>query len=234
MVTMEEAEALAALTLLNDDVRRALYRFVRESPGPVTREEAAKAVRVSAKLAAFHLDKLVDGDLLEAGYEAPRGLRRRVGRAPKRYRPSDLEVSLSVPSRRYDLVGEILVDGIAGAGGSLDPMEAARHAAFDKGCLLGTQRRENLHRGRLGAERTVGEARALLQQLGFEPADDAAGLVLRNCPFHALAQRSPQVVCALNAAFVDGVLRGLGNQTVSAELVPEDGLCCVRVVPPSH
>lgn len=231
---MEEAEALAALTLLRDDVRRALYRFVRESPGAVTREEAAKAVRVSAKLAAFHLDKLVEGGLMKADYEVPRGLRRRVGRAPKRYRPSDLEVSLSVPPRHYDLIGEMLVDGIAGAGGSVDPMEAACHAAFERGCRVGAQRRAVLRRGRLGAERTIGEARALLEQLGFEPADEATGLVLRNCPFHALAQRSPQVVCALNAAFVDGVLRGLGNDTVSAELVPDDGLCCVRVIPPAR
>lgn len=231
---MEDVEALAALTLLNDDVRRNLYRFVRESPGPVTREEAAGSVRISAKLAAFHLDRLVEGGLLESGYEVPGGLRRRVGRAPKRYRPSDLEVSLSLPSRRYDLVGEILVDGIAGADGSLAPMEAARTAAFDKGCQLGSERREVLRRGRLGAERTVGEARELLHHLGFEPADDEDGLVLRNCPFHALAQRSPEIVCALNVSFIDGVLRGLGNDTVSAELVPENGLCCVRVVPPAR
>lgn len=58
------------------------------------------------------------------------------------------------------------------------------------------------------------------------------GLVLRNCPFHGLAQRDPELVCGLNASFIDGILRGLGNTTVSAELVPQEGLCCVAVRPP--
>jgi hypothetical protein len=40
------------------------------------------------------------------------------------------------------------------------------------------------------------------------------------------------VVCGLNVAFIDGVLRGLGNDTVTAELAPEPGFCCVRVRPP--
>jgi predicted ArsR family transcriptional regulator len=230
---MEEEEALAVLTLLNDDIRRRLYRFVRRAAGPVTREEAAKAVSISAKLAAFHLDKLVEGGLLEADFETPRGLRRRVGRAPKRYRPSEVEVSLSLPERRYDLVGEILVDTLNRASDAQQPVEAAKKVAFERGHRIGTARKEQLRRGRLGAERTLGEARGLLEDLGYEPADAEVELVLRNCPFHALAQRSPELVCGLNASFVDGILRGLGNDTVAAELAPEEGLCCVRLLPPA-
>ena len=109
---------LAVLSLLNDDVRGHLYRFVRHNLPPITREEGARAMGISAKLAGFHLDKMVQGGLLQAGFDTPDGLRRRVGRAPKLYRPSDLELSLSVPQRRYDLIGEILVDALGHANGS--------------------------------------------------------------------------------------------------------------------
>ena len=69
----------------------------------------------------------------------------------------------------------------------------------------------------------------MLEELGFEPAEVQGGLMLRNCPFHALAQRDPALVCGLNVSFVDGMLRGLGNTTITAELGPEAGLCCVRL-----
>jgi predicted ArsR family transcriptional regulator len=232
-VGVDDERALSVLTLLNDEIRRRLYYFVRRSGRAVTREEAARAGSISAKLAAFHLDRLVDGGLLEAGFENPSSLRRRVGRAPKRYRPSSVEVSLSVPERRYDLVGEILVDALSQSNASEPPVNTARQVAFDRGQQIGARRRDQLRRGRLGTERTIGEARGLLEELGFEPANTEGGLILRNCPFHALAQRDPELICGLNAYFIDGVLRGLGNTTVSAEMAPEPGLCCVRVRPPT-
>lgn len=231
----QQAE-LRAVAALGDEVRSALYRFVRRQNRPVTREEAARAVRISVKLAAFHLDKLVDLGLLRAGQEVPPGVRRRVGRAPKRYSVSDLEVSLSLPERRYELVGEILVDSLARAGalpGGAAPAEVARGVARERGWRLGADARDRRHLGRPGPERTVAVTEELLDQLGYEPAgDDHGGLVLRNCPFHALARRAPELVCSLNVAFVDGMLRGLGNESVRAGLQPGPGGCCVRVLPP--
>lgn len=229
---MDEGQTLSVLTLLNDEMRRRLYDFVRRADHPVTREEAAKAVRISAKLAAFHLDKLIGAGLLEADFETPKGFRRGVGRVPKRYRSSSLEVTLSVPQRRYDLVGEILVDSLGRANAAEPPVDTARAVAFERGQQIGTSRREQLRRGRLGAERTIGEARVLLEDLGFEPADAEDALILRNCPFHTLAQRDPELVCGLNVSFIDGILRGLSNTTVSAELVPEEGMCCVQIRQP--
>ena len=41
---------------------------------------------------------------------------RRVGRALKRYSVSDREFSVSLPERRYELAGEILVDSLAQVG----------------------------------------------------------------------------------------------------------------------
>jgi len=228
---------LQALAALGDEVRSALYRYVRRQDRPVTRDEAAQAVRISVKLAAFHLDKLVDRGLLRADQEVPQGVRRRVGRAPKRYSVSDREFSVSLPERRYELAGEILVDSLAQAGaepGGGPPADVSRRVARDRGWHLGAGLREQRNLGHPGPERTVAAAEDLLDQLGYEPArDGCGGLVLRNCPFHALVQRQPELVCALNAALVDGMLRGLGNETVRADLRPQPGLCCVCVRPPA-
>ena len=71
---------------------------------------------------------------------------------------------------------------------------------------------------------------AALVDLGFEPRPDGPdALVLGNCPFHQLAQRQPALICGLNVAFVDGLLRGLDTTSVRAELQPRPDGCCVRL-----
>jgi len=69
---------------------------------------------------------------------------------------------------------------------------------------------------------------------GYEPYRELPGEVaLRNCPFHVLSQESPGIVCGMNRAFIDGVVRGLGNDTVDVALEPTPGRCCVRLRSPS-
>src|ERR687894_219788 len=99
-----------ALGALQDDVRRRMYLFIRAAGRSVSRDEAAREVGISRKLAAFHLDKLVDRGLLEADYARPAGRGGPgAGRPAKVYEPSSLELVASIPERRYDLAGGILV-----------------------------------------------------------------------------------------------------------------------------
>jgi predicted ArsR family transcriptional regulator len=84
-------QQLAAIALLGDELRQRLYRFVAAQPGPVTRDQAAAAVGISRKLAAFHLDKLTAAGLLQATASDPASRRPGPGRAPRptsRPRPS--------------------------------------------------------------------------------------------------------------------------------------------------
>jgi predicted ArsR family transcriptional regulator len=228
---MEDRDQVLAVAALGDDTRRALYRFVRVAGRPVTREEAARGVRVSIKLAAFHLDKLVERRLLQIGRPTPTGVLRRVGRAPKTYAVSDLQVSVTLPPRRYDLAGEILVDTLLRAETEPGPLgELARQTAWQRGYTMGVGAGSARQGARLGPERAIAQAQAWLDDHGYEPAEDLeGGLTLRNCPFHGLVDRAPELVCGLNAALIDGMLRGLGNQTVRAELRPAPGRCCVRI-----
>jgi predicted ArsR family transcriptional regulator len=225
----------ASLGALEDDVRRRMYLFIRDQGRPVSRDEAAKEAGISRKLAAFHLDKLVDRGLLKAHYARPPGRGGPgAGRPSKLYEPAGDELSLSIPERRYDLVGQILVDAIESRGPGESAPDAARRVARQAGEELGRAVRR-VHRLRpAGSERALSLAEEVLRDQGFEPHEGAEGeLALRNCPFHALAQRAPELVCGLNQAFVDGLLRGLGNETVEAALEPQPGQCCVKLRAPA-
>jgi predicted ArsR family transcriptional regulator len=88
--------------------------------------------------------------------------------------------------------------------------------------------------GRLGTE--IGAAGANLEQLlherGYEPHQPEPGLLqLRNCPFAALASRSPELVCRLNLALIRGILAAQNADPERAQLTPAEGACCVTVRP---
>lgn len=227
-------QAVAALV---DPVRRALYDHVRRQTHPVTREEAADAVAISRTLTAFHLDKLVDVGLLHARYSSPADRRPGRGRPAKVYQASADGLTLSLPPRQYELVGQILADAVAEA--PTDARAAADRHAFGYGREVG---RACLARPPDGGstsappptattvETDLAAAYTALADLGFEPCSSGE-LSLRNCPFHALAQRQPELVCGLNKAFIGGLLEGLAADSLDARLDPQPGSCCVRVTP---
>lgn len=224
-------QAVAALV---DPVRRALYEFVRGQRRPVTREQAADAVDVSRNLAAFHLEKLVEVGMLQARYEAPAQPRGR-GRTPKVYEATSDGLTLTVPQRHYDLAGTILADAIA-----TDPADARqaanRHAAY-LGHYIGSgiprEGGPSPEAAAPGDGDTSNRALRALADLGYEPHRDAEGIVVDNCPFHALATRHTALICGINVEFVSGLLAGLECFTLRAELRPRFGGCCVYVRTPS-
>ncbi len=227
-------DAIRPLAALDDGLRRRIYLFVRDQGRPVSREEVAQEVGISRRLAAFHLDKLLDRGLLEATYQRPPGRSGPgAGRSSKMYRPSDLEVEVTIPERRYDLAGDLLVDAIRGTSRGESGRDAALRVARERGIELGAEVRKEEALRRPGPERTLAVTRQVLQRYGFEPYSDRAGeLALRNCPFHSLAQQAPELMCTMNRAFIDGVIRGLGNDSVEAVLACKPGDCCVTVRAP--
>ena len=103
-------ETIVRLGVLDDAVRRAAYLAVRTAGRPLSRAEVADEVGISVRLAAFHLEKLLSEGFLEATYE--RDERSVVGHPAKRYRPTGLELEVSIPPRRYDLAAEILAEAL--------------------------------------------------------------------------------------------------------------------------
>ncbi|MGE5135883.1 MAG: transcriptional regulator [Gemmatimonadota bacterium] len=224
-----QEEAITAVAVLGEDVRRRLYLLVRAAHRPVGREEAAAAAGISRKLAAFHLDKLVSAGLLRARYDPPPGLRR-VGRTPKTYEPAGPDITVSIPPRHHDVLAGILADAVLAERDGESARSAAARIAADRGRELGAAERARARPGRLGAERALTLAAGILAGRGYEPQrDPAGGLRLCNCPFHPLAARAPGLVCAVNHAYLAGLLAGLGADTVTAVLDPRPGSCCVRL-----
>jgi predicted ArsR family transcriptional regulator len=222
------APAIRAVAVLEDDLRRGMYSYVRGARRPVTREEAAAAVGISRKLAAFHLDKLVEADLLRARCEASAGVRK-PGRTPKVYEPTDTEIRISIPRRSPEVLASILLEAVRTERAGETARTAALRVAGEHGERLGTRERERQRPGRLGAERALTLAGDVLERQGFEPSRECPTSVrLRNCPFQ-LPGHEPELVCRLNHAFLSGFLTGLHAPSVRAEPARSTGECCVAL-----
>ena len=233
-----ERHPISSLALLAERGRRDLYEFVRRANGPVTRDEAAASTGISRRLAAFHLDKLVHAGLLRAHTGRPAS---GVGRRPKVYEPEPVELAVSVPTRQYGMLAELLVDAVTATSTPDHPSDeprpagevvaaAARDRARERGRTAGTSARGQARPGRLGPERALTLAQSVLESCGYEPVRTAPReVVMRNCPFSRLADRSRELVCGINHAFCSGIVAGLDAAAVDARLEPSDGMCCVRL-----
>ncbi|GAA2272240.1 helix-turn-helix domain-containing protein [Actinomadura luteofluorescens] len=212
---MEDIDAIA---LLQDPVRRRLYEFVAGQGREVGRGEAAEAAGVARTLAAFHLDKLVDAGLLEAGSRRLTGRSGPgAGRPAKVYRRSSAERDVSVPARDYRTAAGLLAEAAESAGLDMELQDAARR----KGRAL---------RGRGGSFGTLDDLAEVLAGRGYEPVmdDDGAVLRMRNCPFHVVAEQFPPLVCGMNLALLEGLVEG---SRVRVRMDPRPGWCCVAAAP---
>jgi len=221
--------AIKAVAALDDPLRRGMFRYIRLSHQPVTREAAAASVGISRKLAAFHLDKLVEAGVLRAHY-GPVGGVRKVGRTPKVYEATDTDINIHIPPRQHELLADILLEAVLTEGNGEDARQAAARIAGQRGGEIGIRERHERRPGRLGRKRSLALAEGVLARLGFEPTRESSTcLRLRNCPFNPLAAKAPDLVCGLNEAFLTGLLAGFGTPSVRAVLAPRPGECCVQL-----
>ncbi|WP_432122496.1 helix-turn-helix transcriptional regulator [Streptomyces sp. S1] len=225
---MEDIEAIAAL---QDPVRRRLYEYVAAQGREVGRNEAAEAVGVARTLAAHHLDRLTEAGLLDSGSRRLTGRSGPgAGRPAKVYTRARAERSVSLPARDYRTAAELLA-------------EAAEEAGLDAGLRAAARRRGEALRGPAAPCGDLEEAMRALAARGYEPhleegEEDAEGpggkggtdgpvVRMRNCPFHAVAERFPPLVCGMNLALLEGLLGADGP--VRARMDARPGECCVVV-----
>ncbi|MER6319063.1 helix-turn-helix domain-containing protein [Streptomyces sp. NPDC001581] len=223
---MEDIDAIA---VLQDPVRRRLYEYVVAQGREVGRNEAAEAAGVARTLAAHHLDKLTEAGLLESGSRRLTGRSGPgAGRPAKVYTRARAEWSVSLPARDYRTAAELLA-------------EAAEQAGLDAGLCAAARRRGEALRGSAEPCGGLEEAMEVLAARGYEPhlegvgnaEGEAAGEVgtaapvvrMRNCPFHAVAERFPPLVCGMNLALLEGLLGADGP--VRARMDARPGECCV-------
>ncbi len=219
---MDLSRQAAGIGALADDTRRALYEFVSAQAESVGREQAATELGLAVHNVNFHLDRLVTEGLLEVEYRRLSGKTGPgAGRPSKLYRRASKEFTVSLPPRRYDLVGDILASAVCRAAEGVPVDQALHESARREGLTLGRGGRSLDRAGSLPALAQV------LRSRGFEPQVRDDEVVLSNCPFDALAKKHTALVCGLNQAFVQGVADGLGSDA-SACLEPGPGRCCVK------
>ena len=123
---MEErslADRVAAVSALDEPIRRALFEYVSRSESPVSRDEAAEALGLARSTAAFHLDRLAEEGLLAVEF---RRLTGRTGpgsgRPAKLYRRGTGEIAVTIPERHYDFAGQLLLSAIEEAARTGEPV----------------------------------------------------------------------------------------------------------------
>ncbi|NYJ01788.1 putative ArsR family transcriptional regulator [Nocardioides thalensis] len=221
---MELGTKAAGIGALADDTRRALYEYVVAQPEPVGREQAASALDIAQHNVNFHLDKLVAEGLLEVEYRRLSGRSGPgAGRPSKLYRRAAQEFAVSLPPRRYDLVGDILAAAVTRAADGVALPTAMSEVAREEGRALG----DSAEGIAADAEPLAAVAQVLAIQ-GYEPRIDVDEVLLSNCPFDSLARKHTELVCGLNHDFVQGVVDGLGYDGVRACLEPGPDQCCVK------
>jgi predicted ArsR family transcriptional regulator len=208
-------DLLRRLSSLGDANRRRLYEYVAAQPDPVSRDEAAAACGLERATAAYHLDRLVDDQLLAASFARLHGRGGPgAGRPAKHYTRAQADVTVTLPPRDYQLAAEILV----------------RAAEADtSGALVGAlgDAASEIARELVSAAGAHGsDLLALLREQGFEPYVDDEVVRLRNCPFHRLAQEHTELVCGMNHALLSAVADAVEPRS-TVRLDPAPGRCCV-------
>jgi predicted ArsR family transcriptional regulator len=228
MAIMTEPAAWERAQLLSEPHRREVYRVVRLARHPLTREEVSRATGINVRLTAFHLDRLAAAGFLVTDYARPEGRRGGPGsgRPAKRYTASDVEVELSVPARHYVFAARLLARAVSDRPD--DAVSASYDVARGEGRRIGEAQRPTS--GRISARRGRAAVVEALDELGYDPVDDGSAKIrLRNCPFRAVADVAPGLVCGMNKELVAGILEGAGVEG-DAEPGGEAPDCCVIAV----
>jgi predicted ArsR family transcriptional regulator len=238
-------DPLNALGALVEPNRRALYEHVAATGDWVSRDQAADAVGLERGTAAHHLDRLAADGLLDVEFRRLSGRTGPgAGRPAKLYRRSRRELEVSLPHRDYELAGQMLAEAADRSRTEGLDIEAAlddvarahgeRLADEVRAELAGADRRPTPTPASSAAASSASAARRravvdLLDRHGFAPDERDGTIVLRNCPFHRLAQRHRDLICGMNLCLLGSAVASVDGTDLVARLEPEDELCCVRL-----
>jgi predicted ArsR family transcriptional regulator len=192
-----------------DRQREMIVEALRSARDGLDTNELAERLELHPNTIRWHLGVLTDAGLVRAVPE------RRHGRG----RPSIVHRLTGEGIVRgrdeYRLLATMLTDVVAA-----DSAGEAR--AYEAGVRWGRHLQE--------AEPDASLAH-LLDQEGFAAEQHGDQVEMRRCPFYALAESSPQVICTLHHGIIDGALAAAGSEQEVESLDPfvEPGLCIARL-----
>ena len=188
-----------------------ILEALRDAPNGLDTNQLAERFELHPNTIRWHLGVLTDSGLVEEIPERRRG----------RGRPSIVHRLTSEGIVRgrdeYRLLATMLTDVV-----STDRDGEAR--AYEAGVRWG----RHLQQGEPDAN--IAE---LLDQEGFAAEQHGDKVEMRRCPFYALAEDSPQVICTLHHGIIDGALAEAGSEQTVERLDPfvEPGLCIAHLSP---
>lgn len=189
--------------------RRAILEALTSAHDGLDTNQLAERLELHPNTIRWHLGVLTDAGLVQATPE------RRHGRG----RPSIVHrlTGEGVGTGRddYRLLATMLTEVVAGERGG-----EAR--AYDAGVRWGR------HLQQAEPDASIAE---LLDREGFAAEQQGDRLEMRRCPFYALAESSPQVVCTLHHGIVEGALDEAGSEQTVERLDPfvEPRLCVAHL-----
>ena len=226
----------STVSVLGEPTRRALYDYIVEVGDWVGRDQAADALGLERGTAAHHLERLTGEGLLETGFQRLSGRQGPgAGRPAKLYRRAHRDIDVSLPPRDYKLAGEILATAVdLSRTDDIDIGTALDHAATAAGRRSAAKvtSRQLSTTGRSATESARQVVVDVLRSEGYEPQtqpDDR--VILRNCPFHQLAELHTDLICGMNLCFVTAAVESIDHADLDALLAPEEGRCCVELRP---
>jgi predicted ArsR family transcriptional regulator len=198
---MDDAEQWSRLALLADPVRRSVYELFGADV-ELTKEQVAAGTGISTSLAAHHLAKLTEAELVTKHVGLSGG---REGRPPARYRRG---LAPRVPGRRPELLADLLIAG-------RPDMDRVTTAASRHGRAVTPT---------TGTART--RARRAMAALGFSPRTQKGALDSGSCPFVARDLSTPEAACDIALSLAAGIAGELSGVQVERVV---GGACCVRL-----
>jgi predicted ArsR family transcriptional regulator len=228
---VEEAEGpdrLDLLKALGDNTRYAIYLELARSPRPRSTAEVADTLGLHPNTVRPHLERMRDVGLLQVEAEG----RGAVGRPLHRYSLAPDAPAIGLEPPAMPLLARLLVEVAAAAGAG--PEEAAeigraqgRESALRLTTVPGDPYRAFPGDALAGDDADAEDAAsaciaalvAELDHLGYDPelATDDAGVTVAfaHCPFAALAEKHPEIVCHIHRGLVEGFVGALGGADVA-------------------
>lgn len=225
MGSMASTERAKTHSALSSPSRVALLQELRAADGPVDAHVLAERCDLHVTTVRFHLAALVDAGLVDTD-QAPavgRGRPRLLYRPVSRFDTRDI-------GDPYLHLARVLAEAWK-TDGSDDPEDRAV-AAGRAWARAAMPAEESANGGAPDPDRVTRAVNALFTEIGFEPAirpesETAAGtaaeLDLHACPFAALAEDHPHLVCNVHLGLLRGALEQLGADDLRAELQPWQG-----------
>ena len=196
---------LAVLKALGDNTRYAIYLELARSTRPLATADIAETLGLHPNTVRPHLERMREVGLLEVATEERSG----VGRPQHLYSLAPDAPSLGLEPPAFPRLARLLLELAALAGvSSGDATEVGRSQG----------RADAAAHGRAASclEALVAE----LDGLGFDPTvtgdddGDCAVVGFAHCPFRALAEQRPDLVCGLHRGMVEGFVDAMGDAEV--------------------